>query len=279
MLKSPYTEYTRLFVYHLDMINIPTVDDPDLIGIWIEDNTAVLFFHKNKDDLVGQICRDNSCELIYQADLDYEDWEAGHEISSFTAGSFTVAPVWEKGKADIVLDPSVIFGSGFHPTTRTCLHLVDKYVKTPELTINSMLDLGTGTGLLSIAAAKHGATEIVAIDNNPLACQVAQANCRYNQVEQQITVQEADLRSNPPQTQGVDLVVANLYQGLLEELFQTPTFWQGNLYILSGFIKSMEAELLAAIPADRLRFLERTRKDLWCIWVVAPRDSKFLQSS
>ncbi len=279
MLKSPYTEYNRLFVYHLDMTHIPEVDDPDLIGIWIEDNTAILFFHENKDALVARICQDNNCKLIYQADLDYEDWEAGHQVSNFTAGSFTVAPVWENVAADIVLDPSVIFGSGFHPTTRTCLELVDKYTKTPELTINSMLDLGTGTGLLSIAAAKHGVPQITAIDNNHLACQVALANCRANHVEKQISVQEADLRSTPPQTSGVDLVVANLYRGLLAELFTSPSFWQGNLYILSGFVKSMEAELLAALPADNLRFLERTRTDKWCIWVIAPRDSRFLQSS
>lgn len=278
MLKSPYSKYSRLFVYHLDMINIPVVEDQDLIGVWIEDNTAVFFFHKNKDDLIARICLENNCKVIYQADLDYEDWEAGHEISSFSAGSFKVAPVWEKGDADIILDPSVIFGSGFHPTTRTCLELVDKYVKTPELSINSMLDLGTGTGLLSIAAAKHGVKQIRAIDNNPLACQVAQANCRYNHVEKQISVKKQDLRTNPPNTKGVDLVVANLYRGLLEELFSTPDFWQGNLYILSGFIKSMEADLLAALPADNLRFLERTRKEQWCIWVVAPRDSIFLQS-
>ncbi len=258
---------------------MPPVHDPDLIGVWLEDNTAILFFHKNKDALIGRICQANGCAIIYQADLAYEEWEAGYKISPFTAGSITVAPVWQETDADIVLDPSVVFGSGFHPTTRTCLELVDKYVRTPELTIDSMLDLGSGTGLLSIAAAKHGVGQITAIDNNHLACQVAQANCRYNHVEGQISVREMDLRINPPQTKGVDLVVANLYRGLLDELFTTPSFWQGNLYILSGFIKSMEPELLAALPADKLRFLERTRKGQWCIWVVAPRDSIFLQTN
>lgn len=279
MLKSPYIKYIRLFIYYLDRMDIPKVDDPDLIGVWSEDNTAILFFHCDKDDLVARICHDNDCKIIYQADLDYEDWEAGQQISRFKAGSFTVAPVWDKEDADIILDPSVIFGSGFHPSTRTCLQLVDKYVKTPELSITSMLDLGTGTGLLSIAAAKHGVKQITAIDNNPFACKVAQANCSYNQMESQISIQEKDLRSHAPRTKGVDLVVANLYRGLLEELFQTSSFWQGNLYILSGFVKSMEPELLAALPADKLRFLERTRKDQWCFWVIAPRESKFLQSS
>lgn len=278
MLKNPYTRYRRLFVYHLDLPTIPNLDDPDLIGVWIEDNTAVLFFHKNKDTLVEELCRQYACTLIYQADLDYEEWEVGHEIGSFTAGSFRVAPIWEKADADIILDPSVVFGSGFHPTTRSCLELVDKYVRAPELAINSMLDLGSGTGLLSIAAAKHGVKRITAIDNNPLACRVAETNCRYNKVRKRISVQEQDLRSRPPQTAGVDLVVANLYQELLEKLFSRPDFWQANLYILSGFLKSMEPPLLAALPADKLRFLERTRKDQWCIWVVAPRKSVFLQA-
>lgn len=279
MLKSPYTQYNRLFVYYLDMKNIPAVNDQDFIGVWIEDNTAILFFHKNKDELVAKLCRDNGCKIIYQADLAYKDWEAGHRISSFKAGSLTVAPIWEKADADIVLDPSIIFGSGFHPTTRTCLELVDKYTKTPELSINSMLDLGTGTGLLSIAAAKQGVKQITAIDNNHLACQVAKANCRCNDVERQISVLETDLRANVPETKGIDLIVANLYRGLLNELFNTPSFWQGNLYILSGFVKSMEPELLASLPADKLRFLERTRNEQWCVWVVAPRHSIFLQNS
>ncbi len=276
MLRPPHTCYNHLYVYHLDLIGLAQIANPDLIGVWIEDDTSVLFFHTAQDKLVEQICQDNNCSIIYQADLSYEDWEAGQQITTFSVGSFTVAPVWEKGPADIRLDPSVIFGSGFHPTTRTCLSLVDKYVKTPELDITSMLDLGTGTGLLSIAAAKHGVKNIIGVDNNPLACEVATHNCLINDVNQHITIKEADLRRTPPVTAGVDLLVANLYRGLLEELFNSESFWQANLYILSGFIRSMEADLLAALPADKIKFLERTRSENWCLWVLAPNDSKFM---
>lgn len=276
MLHPPYKRYDHLYVYHLDKIDLPEPDSPELIGVWIEDDTTVLFFHQAQEELVARICQEHSCAIIYQADLSYEEWEAGQQITTFSVGSFTVAPVWESGEADIILDPSVIFGSGFHPTTRTCLSLVDKYVKTPELAINSMLDLGTGTGLLSIAAAKHGVGQVVAVDNNPLACQVAESNARRNKVAGQIRVEQADLRLNPPTTAGFDLVVANLYRGLLEEMFASPDFWQANLYILSGFIRSMEAELLAALPAQKVKFLERTRTENWCLWVVAPNNSKFM---
>lgn len=278
MLRPPHTSYNHLYVYHLDIIDLPKITDPDLIGVWIEDDTSVLFFHAAKKELVTKICRHQKCSLIYEADLSYDDWEAGQQITSFAVGTFRVSPLWEEDEADIRLDPSVIFGSGFHPTTRSCLRLVDKYVRTPELAINSMLDLGTGTGLLSIAAAKHGVSNILAMDNNPLACEVANANCLYNQVDNQVTVKEIDLRRSPPVTEGIDLLVANLYRGLLKELFTQESFWRANLYILSGFMRSMEADLLAAIPAKHLKFLERTQNDNWCIWVLAPKHSSFMQA-
>ena len=271
MLRPPYQSYDRLHVYHLDKADIPAFADPDLIGIWIEDDCAVLFFHRAKDQLVAELCFRHQCNVVYQADLDYCDWEAGQFISSFTAGGITVSPVWEKGPADIRLDPSVIFGSGFHPTTRVCLETVISYLRSPEADIKTMLDLGTGTGLLSIAAARFGAEKITAVDNNPLACEVARANCRLNQVAERIDIREMDLRQDKPRTSGCNLVVANLYRGLLEQLFQTPSFWEADLYILSGFMQSMEADLLAELPAGQLRFLDRKRSDKWCIWVLGNR--------
>lgn len=271
MLRPPYTHYDRLYVYHLDLKAIPEVNDPELIGIWIEDDMAVLFFHHSKENLVAEICKKYSCNIVYQADMGYKDWEAGQEISAFTAGDVTVAPVWQDVQADIRLDPSVIFGTGFHPTTRVCLELLLKYCTTPEIKIDSVLDLGTGTGLLGIAAAMHGATKVTVVDNNPLACQVALANTKLNNVNNSIDVRQLDLRTDLPDTGNFDLVVANLYKGLLEELFETPKFWQAGLYILSGFIHSMEEELLAAFPTESLRFLERGRADKWCVWVLANR--------
>jgi ribosomal protein L11 methyltransferase len=272
MLQSPYTHYERLYVYHLDLKAIPEVNDPDLIGIWVEDDMAVLFFHHAKEELVTDICKKYSCNVVYQADMEYRDWEAGQEISAFSAGNITVAPVWQDVQADIRLDPSVIFGTGFHPTTRVCLELLLKYCTVPEIEIDSVLDLGTGTGLLGIAAAMHGAKKVTAVDNNPLACQVALANTKRNNVHANIDVHQLDLRTNLPETNKYDLVVANLYKGLLEELFENPKFWQAGLYILSGFIHSMEEDLLAAFPTESMRFLDRKRADKWCIWVLANRE-------
>ncbi len=271
MLRPPYTEYSRLYTYHLDLKDLPEIIDPDLIGTWIEDETAILFFHKPKERLVQEICEQSGATVIYEADLDYTDWEAGREIGPFTVEDVTVAPVWSKTEADILLDPSVIFGSGFHPSTHLCLEGLLKYLKTPEIKINSALDLGCGTGLLAIAAALQGVERITAIDNNRLACEVALANVERNNVQNLVQVQERDLRANPPQTQGVDLVMANLYKGLMIELFENPDFWQAKFYLLSGFIIPMEEDLLAALPMDKVRFLDRMRHEKWCFWALASR--------
>jgi ribosomal protein L11 methyltransferase len=269
MLRPPYSRYERLYTYHLNLPTLPAIDDPDLIGTWIEDDSAILFFHRPKERLVASLCKESGARVIYEADLEYADWEAGREITPFTVGDLTVAPVWEAQAADIRLDPSVIFGSGFHPTTRLCLTALLKQLDAKERPITSALDLGCGTGLLAIAAAKRGVARVTAVDNNPLACQVARANAAANGVADRVTVEQRDLRQQPPETGGYDVVMANLYKGLMTELFSQEGFWQAPLHILSGFIPAMEEDLLRALPAERVRFLDRQRAERWCLWVLA----------
>ena len=269
MLRPPYESYQRLYVYHLDAVELPPLSDPDLIGTWLEDGEPILFFHRPKEQLIEDLCRRHGCTVTYRADLDYTDWEAGQEIARFAVEGISVAPVWDQPGADIIIDPSVIFGSGFHPSTRLCQETLLKYCQSPEIKINSMLDLGTGTGLLAITGAHQGISNIKAFDNNPLACEVAAKNIRLNGYEREIEVQLRDLRRDLPETR-VDLVVANLYHTLMAGLFEDPSFWQAKLYIVAGFVSPMEEQLLAALPARKVRMLERRRTGRWCVWVMAP---------
>ncbi|MBU1420462.1 MAG: 50S ribosomal protein L11 methyltransferase [Proteobacteria bacterium] len=275
MLKSPYTRYDQLYIYNFDRVDLEKIDDPDLIGTWIEDDTTILFFHKEKQALVDTICAQTEAKILYQARLDYQDWEAGLDITTFTVPPLTVAPLWEaeqlivdEESIPIRLDPSVIFGSGFHPTTRLCLQVITDLLTSHPAEIRTMMDMGTGTGLLSISAAKLGVKEVRAYDNNPFACSVAAKNMGLNDCQGQIQVLEADLRKALPET-GVDLVVANLYKGLLLDLFQNQDFWKAKYYIISGFIPSMEEELLAALPMDQLKLLERRKSECWRLWLLA----------
>ncbi len=275
MLKPPYTHYDQLFVYNFDRIDLGLIDDPDLIGTWIEDDTAILFFHEEKQKLVESICQRSGAKILYEANLNYQDWEAGLDITTFSVPPLIVAPLWEVDQLTdttkdipIYLDPSVIFGSGFHPTTRLCLQVITDMLSSGPEEIQTMVDLGTGTGLLSLGAAKLGVKQIRAYDNNPFACSVADKNVDLNSCGKQIQVMETDLRGALPDT-NVDLVVANLYRGLLLDFFQNPDFWNARYYIISGFIPSMEEELLAALPMNQLKLLERRKSDTWRLWLLA----------
>lgn len=131
MLRPPYQCYKRLCVYHLDAVELPPLTDPDLIDNWIEDDTPILFFHRAKDELIKKLCRQYGCQVIYQAELDYTDLEPGQLIEPFTVADISVAPVWDAAGSDIIIDPSVVFGSGFHPSTRLCMETLSKYCRAP----------------------------------------------------------------------------------------------------------------------------------------------------
>ncbi|MCW5211760.1 50S ribosomal protein L11 methyltransferase [Desulfobulbus sp. TB] len=279
MLKPPYTKYKRLYVYYLDHRNLPPINDPDLIGIWIEDDTAILFFHQAKEAFIQALCQATQASIVYQADLDYQDWEAGVKITSFSTKTLLVRPVWEisdesdeqdKDKIEILLDPSVIFGSGFHATTRLCLETLELFLLESGMQINSVLDLGTGTGLLSIAAAKLGVKKVTALDNNPLAVDVAQANVECNHCADIVTVQQFDLMTGLPDMKKTpyDLVITNLYKGLLINLFNDQGFWHSGIYMVSGFIPGMEPDLLAALPANKVQMLHRGNAEQWRLWLL-----------
>jgi ribosomal protein L11 methyltransferase len=266
MLKPPHTSYARVYTYHLEGTGIPSVTDPDFIGMWVEDDRTVLIFHQPKEELVSDLCHRFDCRLFYQADLDYADWEMGREVEPFRVGLLTVAPIWSQEKADIKIDPSVVFGNGFHPSTRLCLEAMVKYYSGLPQNFTA-LDLGCGTGLLAIGAARLGASSVQAVDYNSLACDVTKQNTAYNQVESIVSVVQLDLRRQMVATD-VDLILANLHHELLGKLLQEPSFWQARLYILSGFMPGEEEHLLAALPNPSPPFLERRRQDKWCVWIM-----------
>lgn len=268
MLRPPYTHYQRLYTYHFNRRLLPALDlDPDFIGLWQESDSAIYFFHRPKEEEMAALAGRTGATLFYQADLDYREWESGQEITPFAVGHLRVAPVWDPGGGDVVLDPGVVFGSGFHPTTRLCLEgLVELQATRPS---SRLVDLGTGSGLLAIAGAKLGVELVLACDFNPLACQVAKANSRRNQVR--VEVVALDLFASFPRGQG-GMLIANLHLELLLHLFTVPGFWRHDFLILSGFRTSQEEKVLAALPPDTVRFRGRRQRDTWCCWLLERRE-------
>ena len=153
---------------------------------------------------------------IERVDLPDEDWAARSQrsLTAVRAGNFIVAPPWDipadaAGAAVIVIEPSMGFGTGHHPTTRMCLELLSDI----DVSDATVIDLGTGSGVLSIAAALSGARRVLGIDVDRDAIESAEASARLNQLPATITFNVGDFRSDPPRPAG--LVLANLTGGML----------------------------------------------------------------
>jgi ribosomal protein L11 methyltransferase len=202
--------------------------------------------------------------VIDRVDLPDEDWAARSQRSlrAIRAGRFIVAPPWDLpadaiGATVIVIEPSMGFGTGHHATTRMCLQLLSDL----DLSDRTVLDLGTGSGVLSMATALSGARRVVGIDVDQDAIDSADASARLNTLPDTLSFELSDFRVRPPQP--ADLVLANLTGGMLTSAATAITGLvrpHGRL-ILSGFDHTEVQGVVAAFPS----FSEQRRlsEDNW----------------
>ena len=231
------------------------------IGNWEEDGFSFLFFSAPSDEIVQQILdHDKKLTLIDRYEMTGEAWH-GERIESYTSGNLCISPPWKipfVNKPDlkhILLDPGVVFGTGRHPTTEDCLGYIqylcnNNSVETcsqsvsnynhPVANVNhpvsTVLDIGTGTGLLAIAAAAFGCRQVVAVDFNLLAVKTAQNNIRLNSFEDKILAIQG--RAEDFITLPADLVVANIHYDVMRHLLEMDNFFDHKWLILSGLLRS-----------------------------------------
>lgn len=175
-----------------------------------------------------------------------------------------VQPSWSRRKPlpdeiTIVLDPGMAFGTGNHPTTALCLELLERYLPQG----GRVADIGTGTGILAIAAAKLGAGEVIAVENDPLAVQIAQRNIERNGVAHRVQLIEGD---GWHALQGqFDLVVCNiLSQFLTQTAPLVPRYLrEGGVYVVSGFIGRNARAVRRALEQAGLRLEEVRKRRQW----------------
>jgi ribosomal protein L11 methyltransferase len=156
----------------------------------------------------------------------YKDWQGGEFLDSLSVGKLLFIPSWgdwpkgEKGLC-LRLDPGVVFGSGQHPTTRDSLQaLLWVYDQDKP---QKVLDLGTGTGILSLAAVSLGAEKVVAVDWNPACVRTTLDNVSLNVMESKIEVVEG--KAEDFINQPADLVLANLHFAVIQDLIKAPAFY------------------------------------------------------
>jgi ribosomal protein L11 methyltransferase len=162
----------------------------------------------------------------------------------------------------IVVPAGMAFGTGEHATTATCLRMIADVATKLRRTEWDALDLGTGSGILAIAAARLGASSVLATDFDPHAVRTAKENVKVNKAK--VRVVRSDVRQwEPDRTWPV--VMANLFSGLLVEVAPkiAKAIAAGGTLVFSGVLREQEAEVLAAFAKQKLQLERVVRKGKW----------------
>jgi ribosomal protein L11 methyltransferase len=266
-MKNPYEQ---LVIYNFD--GVPAFDGPmesdeRFLGTWVEEDTSFLFFSGPVPFLVEQIgVKNPGISLVETYEMTCEQWH-GEKIEPYFVESFCIAPPWDRpdreknpSAREILLDPGVVFGTGRHQTTEDCLTLIHRLC-TQE-TIGTVLDIGTGTGLLSLGAAALGCDKVLACDFNLLAVKTTLKNIRLNAFEEQILAFQAkgeEVISIP-----CDLLVANIHYDIMQHLIEHPSFLEKKWFILSGLLNSETTKIMASLAQKKVHVIERRCPDgIW----------------
>ncbi len=179
---------------------------------------------------------------------------------------FVIHPTWEAyepeaGDLVIALDPGQAFGTGDHPTTRMCLELLER----ADLAGRTVADVGCGSGILSVGAVRLGAAEVLAVDLDPIAVEVAQANAALNGVSFRCLVGDGLSELARPDGQGWDRIVSNIISAVLIGIAAQvpPLLAPGGLWIVSGIIEANWPLVEDAARSAGFTIREVLREDGW----------------
>ncbi len=248
-----------------------TLDDFAPSAIQELDDRWLVFFGSPDD-------RDRAAEALSVAAHDHfvaepldvpdEDWarRSQQELGAVEVGRVVIAPPWAVPDRDaagpdrvtVVIQPSMGFGTGHHATTRLCTALLQRL----DLSNRTVLDVGTGSGVLALTALALGAGSVLAVDDDPDAIESARENLALNGGAVGLELRVGDFRGLPPTR--FDVVVANLTGGLLArsaDLLAGAVAPAGSL-VISGVTLEEEAEVLRAF-APWMTVVERLTEDEW----------------
>jgi len=244
--------------------------------------------HEDGDDLITHFPADTDVDAVVTAvrsaapsaswDLgrsDDTDWSVAwrDRLRAHDVGLLTIAPPWLAEGLDpahsVIIEPAMAFGTGDHPTTRGVARLLQRQM-SPGLVV---ADLGAGSAVLSIAAAKLGASRVFAIEYDGDAISNAELNVRANAVEGVVHVFEGDAGVLLPLIAPVDLILANIISSVLVELLPAMrrALREGGRAILSGILLEEKPAMLEALGADGWQVIEEDEEEVWWSVTVATR--------
>ena len=198
--------------------------------------------------------------------MDWSEWRAS--VRSHRVDALTIAPPWLGSDSDaattVIIEPAMAFGTGEHATTRGVARLMQRLAPMPR----NVADIGAGSAVLSICAAKLGAERVVAVEIDEDAIGNAEENVLANHVEDRVHVIQGDAAVVLPLLAPVDLVLANIISSVLTELLPTifDTLAPSGRAILSGILETESEAMLEEIRNGKWNVISDDREDSW--WSV-----------
>lgn len=268
-------------------VRVRTARDPEVVtaalfasgsqGVQEDGDTLLTHFPPGTDvgavrDAVRAADAAAQVEVGEAAPVDWtEAWK--DRIGAHELAGLAVAPPWLADRYDpartIVIDPGMAFGTGEHATTRGVVRLMQHVVR-PGMVV---ADLGAGSAVLAIAAAKLGATRVAAVEMDEDAIGNAEANVARNGVAGRVTVLHGDAGIFLPLLAPVDVVLANIISSVLVSLLPAiaDALAPGGRAILSGILQEERESMLAELEASGWVVTEEDREEIWWSASIAPR--------
>ncbi|MEW6078729.1 MAG: 50S ribosomal protein L11 methyltransferase [Thermodesulfobacteriota bacterium] len=242
----------HIFIYYLNgRADARRADlGPRFAGNWEEEDCSFLFFSAPAEEEMRRFLMERpTLSLVDRFDMPYQEWQPV-EGFPLKAGGLSIFPPWETPDetADhipLILDPGLVFGSGFHATTHDCLEALSLICYYSNRKIETAIDIGTGTGLLAVAAAMRGVARVIGVDNNQLAVETARHNVRLNNVDDRVLIMKGSALE--PAYHPADLLMANIHCEVMEAIIETPVFSGCRWFILSGLLRTPARKIIARL--------------------------------
>ena len=235
------------------------------LGYWVEGGYTFFFFDRDAEQAMKDlVARRSELDLRHVHRMKYSQWQDGAGFKPFTVGPLVIVPAWDP-PADypdrrlIQVDPGLAFGFGGHPTTRACLEALVRIFREDPPT--DVLDLGTGTGILALAAAELGASAVLAVEYSHLAAETAGRNVALNGQEGRIRTVHGLAEDHCLHPAG--LVCSNLHFEVQRGVLEKGGFARRRWLLLSGLFHRQAETMESALLASGYRLMDRVRDERW----------------
>ncbi len=281
-MSAPYKQVTIQSSPFLPELLSGLLWELDILGITEEENAIKVFINgeskinsKTISDTLQKLVAQNLiksfslAEEIIPSKNWNEEWEKSREVIRVSE-KFVIKPTFknyspQKDEIVLTIDPKMSFGTGDHQTTKLVLRLLESFVKKGD----KVLDVGSGTGILSIAAIKLGAKSAVAVDNDELCFDNCKENCELNEVSDRVKILCGEI--NDVDENDFNLVIANIQKNVLLEICEKikSKLKRNGVVILSGLLKEDEEDIVNHYSSLGFEKVEVEQMDEWIAVVIS----------